>query len=139
MRDAAGHRPDPANRGRVRRWEDKCSPQRIYITALVAGIEMQGRLGMPGIGACDRGFMGVSLVEPGWAAITAGTLFGLDVPQIHYTLGTALPLGSGSTGGCGSMAHVHEAGVPSRPGAFGAQLAASGFTSCPDCLDGGHS
>ena len=35
-----------------------------FITAVIAGIEMQGRLGMAGIGACDRGFMGISLVGP---------------------------------------------------------------------------
>ena len=119
--------------------EYKRSPGRDYITAVVAGIEMQGRLGMAGIGACDRGFMGISLVGPGAAAVTAGRLFGLDLPQMEYALGTALPLGNGSTRGCGSMAHVHEAGVPSRTGVFAAQLAAGGFTSCPDYLDGAHS
>jgi 2-methylcitrate dehydratase PrpD len=119
--------------------EHKRSSGRDYITALVAGIEMQGRLGMAGIGACDRGFMGISLVGPGGAAVTAGRLFGLDVSGMEYALGTALPLGNGSTRGCGSMAHVHEAGVPARTGVFAAQMAASGFTSCPDYLDGAHS
>jgi len=119
--------------------EYKRSSGRDYITALVAGVEMQGRLGMAGIGACDRGFMGISLVGPGAAAVTAGRLFGLDVTRLQYALGTALPLGNGSTRGCGSMAHVHEAGVPSQTGVFAAQLAASGFTSCPDFLDGANS
>jgi 2-methylcitrate dehydratase PrpD len=115
------------------------SSGRDYIAALVAGVEMQGRLGMAGIGACDRGFMGISLVGPGAAAVTAGRLFGLDVDQLQFALGTALPLGNGSTRGCGSMAHVHEAGVPSQTGVFAAQLAAAGFTSCPDFLDGANS
>ena len=119
--------------------EYRRSSGRDYIAALVAGVEMQGRLGLAGIGACDRGFMGISLVGPGGAAVTAGRLFGLDVAQMQYALGTALPLGNGSTRGCGSMAHVHEAGVPSRSGVFSAQVAASGFTSCPDFLDGANS
>jgi 2-methylcitrate dehydratase PrpD len=119
--------------------EYKGSSGRDYIAALVAGIEMQGRLGMAGIGACDRGFMGISLVGPGAAAVTAGRLLGLDVPRLQYALGTALPLGNGSTRGCGSMAHVHEAGVPSQTGVFSAQVAAAGFTSCPDFLDGANS
>jgi 2-methylcitrate dehydratase PrpD len=119
--------------------EYRRSSGRDYIAALVAGIEMQGRLGMAGIGACDRGFMGISLVGPGGAAVTAGRLLGLDVARMQYALGAALPLGNGSTRGCGSMAHVHEAGVPSRTGVFSAQIAASGFTSCPDYLDGAHS
>lgn len=112
---------------------------RDFITAVVAGIEMQGRLGMAGIGACDRGFMGISLVGPGGAVVAAGRLFGLDVEQMLNAMGTALPLGNGSTRGCGSMAHVHEAGVPARTGVFAAQVAASGFTACTDYLDGNYS
>jgi 2-methylcitrate dehydratase PrpD len=115
------------------------SSGRDFITAVIAGIEMQGRLGMAGIGACDRGFMGISLVGPGAAAVTAGRLFGLDVHQMQNALGVALPLGNGSTRGCGSMAHVHEAGVPSRTGVFAAQLASNGFTGCADYLDGDYS
>jgi 2-methylcitrate dehydratase PrpD len=119
--------------------EYRRSSGRDFIAAVVAGIEMQGRLGMAGIGACDRGFMGISLVGVGTAAVTAGRLFGLDVRQMQNALGTALPLGNGSTRGCGSMAHVHEAGVPSRTGVFAAQLASRGFTSCEDYLDGANS
>jgi 2-methylcitrate dehydratase PrpD len=119
--------------------EHRRSSGRDFIAAVVAGIEMQGRLGMAGIGACDRGFMGISLVGVGAAAVTAGRLFGLDVRQMQNALGTALPLGNGSTRGCGSMAHVHEAGVPSRTGVFAAQLASQGFTSCEDYLDGANS
>jgi 2-methylcitrate dehydratase PrpD len=119
--------------------EYRNSSGRDFITAVIAGIEMQGRLGMAGIGACDRGFMGISLVGVGAAAVTAGRLFGLDVRQMQNALGTALPLGNGSTRGCGSMAHVHEAGVPSRTGVFAAQLASRGFTSCDDYLDGDYS
>ena len=115
------------------------SPGRDFITAVIAGIEMQGRLGLAGIGACDRGFMGISLVGVGAAAVTAGRLLGLDVGQLQNALGTALPLGNGSTRGCGSMAHVHEAGVPSRTGVLAAQLASKGFTSCADYLDGDYS
>lgn len=110
-----------------------------YLTAVIAGIEMQGRLGLAGIGACDRGFMGISLVGPGGAGVAAGRLFGLDATQMQHCLGVALPLGNGSLRGCGSMAHVHEAGVPARTGVFAAQLARGGFTSCSDYLDGDHS
>jgi 2-methylcitrate dehydratase PrpD len=110
-----------------------------FLTAVVAGVEMQGRLGMAGIGACDRGFMGISLVGPAGAAVAAGRLYGLDAAQLAHALGVALPLSNGSTRGCGSMAHVHEAGVPARTGAFAAQMAAEGFTSCDNFLDGPYS
>ena len=110
-----------------------------FLAAVIAGVEMQGRLGTAGIGACDRGFMGISLVGQGGAAVTAGRLLGLDVEQMRNCLGVALPLGNGSLRGCGYMTHVHEAGVPARTGVFAAQLAASGFTGCPDFLDGAHS
>jgi 2-methylcitrate dehydratase PrpD len=110
-----------------------------FIAAVIAGIEMQGRLGMAGIGACDRGFMGISLVGPGGAVVAAGKLFGLDVDGLRNAMGTALPLGNGSTRGCGSMAHVHEAGIPARTGVFAAQVATSGFTGCTDYLDGNYS
>ena len=81
--------------------EYKNSTGRDFITAVIAGIEMQGRLGMAGIGACDRGFMGISLVGPGGAVVAAGRLFGLDVDQLRNAMGTALPLANGSTRGCG--------------------------------------
>jgi 2-methylcitrate dehydratase PrpD len=110
-----------------------------FLAAVVAGVEMQGRLGKAGIGACDRGFMGISLVGPAGAAVAAGRLFGLDEPQMRNALGTALPLSNGSTRGCGSMAHVHEAGVPARTGVLAAQLAADGFTACDNFLDGAYS
>ena len=110
-----------------------------FLAAVIAGIEMQGRLGMAGIGACDRGFMGISLVGPGGAVVAAGKLFGLDVDQLQNAMGTALPLANGSTRGCGSMSHVHEAGVPARTGVFAAQVAACGFTACTDYLDGNYS
>jgi 2-methylcitrate dehydratase PrpD len=58
---------------------------------------------------------------------------------MQHCLGTALPLSNGSLRGCGSMSHVHEAGIPARTGVFAAQLAAGGFLSCPDFLDGEHS
>jgi 2-methylcitrate dehydratase PrpD len=110
-----------------------------YLTAVTAGVEMQGRLGLAGIGACDRGFMGISLVGPAGAAVAAGRLYNLTADQMRHALGTALPLGNGSTRGCGSMAHVHEAGVPARTGAFAAQMAAEGFTACDNYLDGAYS
>ena len=119
--------------------EFKNSSGKDFIAAVVAGIEMQGRLGMAGIGACDRGFMGISLVGPGGAVVAAGKLFGLDVDRLQNAMGTALPLGNGSTRGCGAMSHVHEAGVPARTGVFAAQVAASGFTACTDYLDGNYS
>jgi 2-methylcitrate dehydratase PrpD len=110
-----------------------------FLAAIVAGIEMQGRLGSAGIGACDRGFMGISLVGTGGAAVTAGRLLGLDIDQMRNCLGVALPLSNGSTRGCGYMTHVHEAGVPARTGVQAAMLASKGFTGCPDYLDGPYS
>lgn len=112
---------------------------RDYLTALVAGIELQGRLGAAALGAPDRGFMGFSLVGTGGAVATAGRLLGLDVLGLCNGLGAALPLSGGSLRGCGYMAHVHEAGVPARIGVASAQLAHDGFTACPDILDGEHS
>ncbi|GAA0607857.1 MmgE/PrpD family protein [Sporichthya brevicatena] len=115
------------------------SSGRDFLTAVIAGVEMQGRLGVAGIGACDRGFMGISLVGPGGAGVTAGRLLGLTTEQMQHCLGVALPLGNGSTRGCGTMAHVHEAGVPARTGVFAAQVARQGFTGCADFLDGDYS
>lgn len=117
----------------------KATTGKAFVTAIVAGVEMQGRLGTAGIGACDRGFMGISLVGPGAAAVAAGRLMGLDALQMQHCLGIALPLSNGSLRGCGYMTHVHEAGVPTRTGVFAAQLASTGFTGCPDYLDGAYS
>src|ERR1700728_2866176 len=69
--------------------EYRNSSGRDFITAVVAGIEMQGRLGMAGIGACDRGFMGISLVGVGGAGVAAGRLYGLDALQMQHCLGRA--------------------------------------------------
>ena len=110
-----------------------------YLVGLVAGVEMQGRLGQAGPGAPDRGFMGFSLVGPAGAGITAGRLLGLSPDQLRNVIGVALPLGGGSLRGCGYMSHVHEAGVPARIGVWAASLVSKGFTGCPDYLDGAYS
>lgn len=112
---------------------------RDLLTAIVAGIEMQGRLGAAGLGAPDRGFMGFSLVGPAGAGVAAAKLLGLDSWGLRNCLGVALPLSNGSLRGCGYMTHVHEAGVPARTGVHAAILAARGFTAAPDFLDGAHS
>jgi 2-methylcitrate dehydratase PrpD len=112
------------------------SPGRDYLAALIAGIEVQCRLGTAAIGACDRGFMGFSFVGPAGAGVTAGKLLGLDADQMRACLGGALPLAGGSLRGDGYMEHVHEAGVPARTGVWAAVLAARGFTANPRYLDG---
>ncbi len=121
----------------VAEWQHR--PGSEYLAALVAGIEIQGRLGLAAPGAPDRGFMGFSLVGPAGAAVAAGKLLGLDADQMRNALGVALPLSGGSLRGCGYMTHVHEAGVPARTGVWAAVLASQGFTGCPDYLDGAHS
>ncbi|MGE3621562.1 MAG: MmgE/PrpD family protein [Acidimicrobiia bacterium] len=115
------------------------SPGDQYLAAMVAGVEMSGRLGTAGLGGPDRGFMGISLVGPAGATVTAAKLIGLDVEQLRNALGVALPFGGGTTRNTGFMAHIHEAGVPSRIGVWAAIIASRGFTACPDYLDGRYS
>lgn len=121
----------------VGEWRDRSGAD--YLVALAAGVEMQGRLGLAGLGAPDRGFMGFSLVGPAGAGITAGRLLDQTAAQLCNTIGVALPLGGGSLRGCGYMSHVHEAGVPARIGVWAASLVSGGFTGCPDYLDGSFS
>jgi 2-methylcitrate dehydratase PrpD len=118
-------------------WKDASGED--FLAAFVAGIEMQGRLGTAGIGACDRGFMGISLVGPAGAGASAGKLIGLSAEGMQNCLGVALPMSAGSLRGCGYMTHVHEAGVPARTGVWAAQLVDRGFTGSPDYLDGAFS
>jgi 2-methylcitrate dehydratase PrpD len=110
-----------------------------YLAALIAGVEVQGRLGTAVIGACDRGFMGFALVGPAGAGVAAGKLVGLDSAGMRMCLGAALPLAGGSLRGDGYMSHVHEAGVPARTGVWAALLAERGFTANPTYLDGPYS
>jgi 2-methylcitrate dehydratase PrpD len=119
--------------------EDRRCSGRDYLAAVVAGIEIQGRLGTAAVGACDRGFMGFSFVGPAGAGVTAGKLLGLTTDQMRSCLGGALPLGGGSLRGDGYMEHVHEAGVPARVGVWAALLAERGFTANPRYLDGPYS
>lgn len=121
----------------VGEWLDRSGAE--YLVALAAGVELQGRLGLAGLGAPDRGFMGFSLVGPAGAGIAAGRLLGQTPAQLRNTVGVALPLGGGSLRGCGYMSHVHEAGVPARIGVWAASLVSKGFTGCPDYLDGSFS
>jgi len=121
----------------VGEWLDR--PGRDYLVALAAGVEFQGRLGLAGLGAPDRGFMGFSLVGPAGAGVAAGRLLEQTPVQLRNTTGVALPLGGGSLRGCGYMSHVHEAGVPARIGVWAASLVSKGFTGCPDYLDGAFS
>jgi 2-methylcitrate dehydratase PrpD len=112
---------------------------RAYLTALVTGVEVQGRLGTAAIGACDRGFMGFSFVGPAGAFVTAARLLDFDSAQVRNGLGTVLPLAGGSLRGDGYMSHVHEAGIPARTGVWAALLVERGFTASPDYLDGLYS
>jgi 2-methylcitrate dehydratase PrpD len=115
------------------------SSGRAFVAALVAGIEIQGRLGTAALGAPDRGFMGFSLVGPAGAVVAAGKLRGLDAPGLGNAFGIAMPLSGGSLRGCGYMTHVHEAGVPARVGVQAVELTLKGFIGCPDIFDGEHS
>jgi 2-methylcitrate dehydratase PrpD len=109
---------------------------RDAVTAFVAGIETQARVGA---------FMGESHYMKGWhqtatvgsfgAAAASARLLGLDAETTALALGIAGTQAAGLKAMFGTMCKPLHAGKAAMNGVVAAELASRGFTSRPDILE----
>lgn len=115
--------------------EDLGSHGRELVTAVVAGIETEARVGASVTPAhYERGFHTTGTAGAVGAAAACARLHRLDPARTEMALGLAVAQASGLKCMFGSMAKSLQAGHAAAAGVLAAQLAASGFTSCRDAL-----
>lgn len=109
---------------------------RDFITAFVAGVETECRIGtlvMPEHYA--RGFHSTATLGAFGAAAACARLLELPAEQWGHTLGIAGTRAAGLKSMFGTMCKPLHAGMAAQSGLLAATLAARGFTSNPDVLE----
>ena len=116
--------------------EQRGASGRGFLTAFVAGVEMECRLGMlmePG--HYDAGWHATGTLGAFGAAAACAHLLGLDAETWRQALGIAGTQAAGLKSMFGTMCKPFHAGRAAQNGLLAATLAARGFTSNPDVLD----
>lgn len=116
---------------------------RDVLTAIVAGCEVLFRIGRATRHSTEsRGFHAPGLTGPFGAAITVGSLLGLDAERMTMALGIAGSLGGGllefAASGEGGMVKRLHLGRGAAAGVLAARLAQRGFTGPSFVLEGAH-
>jgi len=109
---------------------------RRFLTALVAGIELECRLGaLLGGRHYEIGFHSTGTVGTFGAAAACAHLLGLDEAGWLRAIGIAGSEAAGLKAAFGTMAKPLHAGRAASAGALAALLARGGFTAAPDVLE----
>jgi 2-methylcitrate dehydratase PrpD len=109
---------------------------RAFITAFVAGVEAECRIGMlMARSHYERGFHVTSTVGTFGAAAACAHWLGLDLPRWQTAFGLAGTQASGLKCMFGTMTKPFHAGKAAANGLLAARLAAAGFTAHPDVLE----
>jgi 2-methylcitrate dehydratase PrpD len=121
--------------------EAKGSSGADFLTAVIIGYEVMGRLGSAIADAMQqRGFHPTAQLGVFGAAAAAGFLLGLDIKKSTAAFGIAASMSSGSQKFTqdpeGTMIKRMHGGLPSERGILAAKLAASGFTGPRAALEG---
>jgi 2-methylcitrate dehydratase PrpD len=113
---------------------------RQMLTGYVVGMETIYRVG-GAIGAANSkaGWHPTPIIGSIGTAAACANLLGLNPLQTRYALGIAASLAGGLRYNFGSMTKPMHAGNAARNGVLAVELAAAGFTSNPDILDGNDS
>jgi 2-methylcitrate dehydratase PrpD len=111
------------------------------LLGVLAGYEVMNRVGLAlGLNPAHRGFHKTSLVGPVAAAVAAGVVRGLTLPELQSAVGLACSAAAGiktfATGEGGGMMKRLHAGRSAEAGVRLAQLAARGYTGPPNAVDG---
>ena len=117
------------------------STGRELLTAIVAGYEVQGRIGMHiGQAMIERGVHPTASLGVFGAAAAAGRLLRLDVDAMTSAFGIAASMSAGlmqfSQDPQGTMVKRLYGGLPAERGVLAAQLAASGYTGPRESIEG---
>jgi 2-methylcitrate dehydratase PrpD len=111
------------------------------LAAIVAGYEVQGRIGMHiGQALIERGVHPTASLGVFGAAVAAGRLLALDNAAMASALGIAASMSAGlmqfSQDPSGTMVKRLYGGLPAERGVLAAQLAASGYTGPRESIEG---
>lgn len=107
------------------------------LTALVAGVEVQGRLRVASgeYESVTLKFHPPGAVGPIGAAAAAGVLLGLDETAMAHALGIAASRTGALMANVGTMTKCLHCGIAARHGVEAALLAEAGFTANPNILE----
>lgn len=105
--------------------------------AFLIGAEASVRIGLR-LGAVhyNRGFHQTATAGAFGATVAAGRLYGLDRDRMRVALGLCSTRASGLKSQFGTMGKPYNAGIAAANGVECAKLAAAGFTSADDGIDG---
>lgn len=106
-----------------------------FITAFVAGFEVECRLGAVMSGHYQTGWHSTATLGTFGAAVASAHLLRLDEDQWRHALGIAGTQAAGLKSMFGTMCKPFHAGKAATNGLLAASLAARGFTSNPDILE----
>jgi 2-methylcitrate dehydratase PrpD len=106
-----------------------------FVTAFVAGFEVECRLGAVMSGHYQTGWHATGTLGTFGAAVASAHLLGLDEGQWRYAMGIAGTQAAGLKSMFGTMCKPFHAGRAAANGLLAASLAARGFTSNPDVLE----
>jgi len=116
--------------------ESEAASGRRLLTALVAGIELECRLGaLLGTGHYDIGFHSTGTLGTFGAAAACAHLLGLDEAAWMQAIGIAGSEAAGMKSAFGTMTKPLHAGRAASAGLLAALLARGGFTSAADVLE----
>ena len=109
---------------------------RQFIVAYVAGFEMAARVAHAAPGHHDKGWHPTGTLGTIAAGVAAGVLLGLNTQALTYATGIAATQSAGLQQNRGTMCKSFHAGRAASNGVLSALLAARGFDSATDILDG---
>ena len=112
-------------------------PGKQMITALAAGYEVQGRVGLAqGVSSFNRGWHPTGTAGAAGAAAAAARLRKLNIEQTQHAIGIAASMPAGLMAAqFGAMVKRLYVGHATWAGMVGADLAAAGFTGVHDVFD----
>ena len=117
-------------------YDAKCTGQQ-FLEALSIGTEAEIAVGLGLVPtAYDRGFHLTSVAGGVGAAVGCGLIQGLGVDELEAAIGIALGSSIGYTVMFGSDMKAFGVGHAARAGVVAVGLAARGFTSAPDAIEG---
>lgn len=117
---------------------DQVDGERL-VTAYVAGLEVEGRLGRClNMGHYLRGWHATGTFGTLASTVAAAILLELDSSRTAMALGIAASTAAGLRANFGTMTKPLHAGLAAHNAVLAARLAHAGFTASPGALDGQH-
>ncbi|MEK7777191.1 MAG: MmgE/PrpD family protein, partial [Chloroflexota bacterium] len=108
---------------------------RQFLTSLIVGYEVAGKLGMAVRQGYPRHWHPTPVIGTMAATAAAAKLIGLQAQQLQMALGLAASMAGGLAAQGGTMTKPLHSGLAARNGVIAAHLAAEGFTANNSVLD----